>query len=62
MLWDCPERGCGRRGVRGFSRKDHFNEHLKKVHANAIPTRKGRRKRDGNAEVGAGSSSGGSKE
>ena len=38
--FDCPGRGCGRTGKDGFDRKDHFREHLRKVHAQDIPRRK----------------------
>lgn len=41
--FDCPEavKGsfCGRMGDRGFTRNDHLNEHLRKVHHYDIRTR-----------------------
>ena len=40
--FDCPGRGCGRKGEHGFHRKDHLREHLRKVHAREIP-KQGRR-------------------
>ena len=34
----CPRANlCGREGERGFSRKDHLNDHLRKVHMQHIP-------------------------
>lgn len=39
--YDCPARGCDRRGEQNFKRMDHLKEHLRKVHAkppNDIPT------------------------
>ena len=30
--WDCPSKGCGRHGARGFDRKDHMENHLRNDH------------------------------
>lgn len=39
---DCPKAGpggfCGRAGSQGFTRQDHLNEHLRKVHFVNLPT------------------------
>ena len=40
---DCPHNWCGRTGAHGFSRKDHFNEHLREVHKQDIPKASNRR-------------------
>ena len=40
---DCPHKWCGRTGAYGFSRKDHFNEHLREVHKQDIPKASNRR-------------------
>ena len=40
---DCPHKWCGRTGNHGFSRKDHFKEHLREVHKQDIPKVSNRR-------------------
>lgn len=36
-LIDCRHVWCGRTGDRGFSRRDHYREHLREVHREDIP-------------------------
>lgn len=36
---DCPRRVCGRKGEKGFDRKDVLIEHMMKIHAKDIPKR-----------------------
>ncbi|KAI9849933.1 MAG: hypothetical protein M1837_000147 [Sclerophora amabilis] len=37
--YDCPKRKCSRKGVYGFGRRDHLNEHLRDYHNVVIPKR-----------------------
>lgn len=39
--FDCPRRGCPRKGDNGFTRNDHLREHLRNFHLQDIPKRKG---------------------
>ena len=49
---DCPRRGCGRTGKKGFDRKDHLREHLRKVHTRDIP-KQIRRSRNSPGDLGS---------
>ncbi|KAI4261663.1 MAG: hypothetical protein L6R42_003141 [Xanthoria sp. 1 TBL-2021] len=46
---DCPSGFCGRIGDRGFTRQDHLNEHLRKVHLADLPFSRRRQKDDEHA-------------
>jgi len=38
-LIDCPEKGCPRRDMKGFTRKDNLLDHRRRVHNRNIPKR-----------------------
>jgi hypothetical protein len=40
QYFDCPKARCGRKGVNGFSRRDHLTEHLRGYHKEEILKRR----------------------
>ena len=52
--YGCPIQGCGRYGIRGFSRKDHLSEHLRSVHMQDIPQKRGAKSGKSGGESGKG--------
>lgn len=47
VMFDCPGRGCTRKGTNGFKRKDHMNEHLVNFHLWDTKTKKPRPREGG---------------